>query len=285
MTKNERALEATAELASAVQFLSRLPVYRLLALPQHVKDALTTNPDFSKVAAHFPIAGVIIAVPAAMALLVFTALGTPALVAATITIVVLLISTGALHEDGLADSADGFWGGHSKERKLSIMRDSMIGSYGTLALIMSIAMRITCLSVVIERLPNTWAAAIVLAIAGLSRAAMLYPWVELPAARAAIASPGVSEKTKDESGLSARFGVPDSTTLRHAAMWSLLPIMLLVSTINPVPTVLVLLVTAACVWSITRLMQHHIEGHTGDTLGATQQSTEIGCLIALIVFM
>ena len=58
-----------------------------------------------------------------------------------LTIVALIVTSGALHEDGLADVADGFYGGHSVERRLAIMKDSSIGSYGTLALIVSVLMR------------------------------------------------------------------------------------------------------------------------------------------------
>ena len=108
---------------ASTQFLSRLPVHRIKGTDIPI--------DFSKSAYTFPLAGVIISLPSAVTLYVALIAGLDNLVAAIIAVTVHLLVTGALHEDGLADVADGFWGGATRERKLEIMRDSAIGTYGS----------------------------------------------------------------------------------------------------------------------------------------------------------
>ncbi|MEM1038434.1 MAG: adenosylcobinamide-GDP ribazoletransferase [Pseudomonadota bacterium] len=290
--KSGRVMEIAAALANAIQFLSRLPVYRTPYLPQPIHDSLRASPDFSKTATFFPIAGLVIALPAAFTLMMLGTFGAPATLTAIITLAVLTLTTGALHEDGLADVADGFWGGHTLERKLAIMRDSAIGTYGTLALVFSIAVRISCLTALIDLYPVSWAAGIVMAVAGLSRAAMLIPWSQLPAARPTEKrSENTSENTspnttsKQTSGLSARYGTPDSNTVRLAMLWSIAPTLILLSVAGLITTVLTLTVLLALVWATKIFMRHHIGGHTGDTLGATQQTGEMGCFLTLVMTM
>jgi len=278
------ALSALSDIACAVQFLSRLPVYRTPGLPRSVRDALRTSPDFTRMAALFPIAGILIALPAAAILLISVWMGAPPVVASLLSVMALIVTTGALHEDGLADVTDGFWGGHTRERKLAIMRDSAIGTYGTLALILTVALRVACLSLLLERGPETWAAAALVAIAGLSRAAMLYPWFELPAARPSHGN-SPAERQKEASGLSARYGMPDKRTLRAALLWSAAPIVLLLVISSISATLFTLFALACAMYAMTSIMRTHVGGHTGDTLGATQQTAELGCLLALVLTM
>ncbi len=73
---------------------------------------------------------------------------------ATLALAVTTALTGALHEDGLADTADGFGGGADKERSLTIMKDSRIGSYGAIALILSFMVRVAAIAVLIRELPG-----------------------------------------------------------------------------------------------------------------------------------
>src|SRR2546423_8356926 len=120
----------------AVQFLTRLPV------PQSINSSET---DIGKAAAFFPLVGVIVGGGAA---LVFATLQRilplPASVLCAIIFAAFL--TNGFHEDGLADSFDGFGGGWTKDRVLEIMGDSGIGAYGTLALIFLIFAKLTFLS-------------------------------------------------------------------------------------------------------------------------------------------
>ncbi|MGI9356048.1 MAG: adenosylcobinamide-GDP ribazoletransferase, partial [Rhizobiaceae bacterium] len=175
----------------------------------HRITAANTPIDFSKSAYTFPLAGIIIALPGAAALYLALAVGLDSWIAAIAAVTVLLLVTGALHEDGLADVADGFWGSGTRERKLEIMCDSTIGTYGTLALICSIALRVSLLAALIRQIEPLPVVALFITVAGLSRLAVLQPWRVLPAAR-----PTNSSDTdgKAISGLSARYGSPNMTS-------------------------------------------------------------------------
>ncbi|MGH7005460.1 MAG: adenosylcobinamide-GDP ribazoletransferase, partial [Alphaproteobacteria bacterium] len=94
----------------------------------------------------FPILGAILGALGGGVFWLGREIGVPSVVAATIAIGFLALVTGALHEDGLADTADGFGGGRTRERKLAIMRDSRIGAYGVLALALVTLLRIGALA-------------------------------------------------------------------------------------------------------------------------------------------
>ena len=187
-----------ADLKSSILFLSRLPMSFSLQAPL---------PDFARSPWAFAPAGMIIALPVAFILWGTLETGLAAPLAALLATAVMMLITGALHEDGLADTVDGFWGGYTRERKLEIMRDSTIGTYGVLALIVVVGLRVTALWVLIISLGAMHAALVLIAISGLSRAGMLQPWTLLPSARPSKSSNEIKNK-KDNSGLSARYGVP-----------------------------------------------------------------------------
>ena len=120
----------------AIQFLTRLPVSRSLS---------SSESDIGKAAAFFPLVGSIVGGAAA---LVFVALQRILPLSASVLCAVIFAAflTNGFHEDGWADSFDGFGGGWTKDRILEIMRDSRIGTYGTLALIFLIFGKVTFLS-------------------------------------------------------------------------------------------------------------------------------------------
>src|SRR5437762_12850837 len=120
----------------AIQFLTRLPVPRALN---------SSQTDIGKAVAFFPLIGVIVCGGAALVFVVLQRiLPLPASVFCAIVFAAFI--TNGFHEDGLADSFDGFGGGWTKDRVLEIMRDSRIGTYGTLALIFVILGKLTFLS-------------------------------------------------------------------------------------------------------------------------------------------
>ncbi|MDX1511107.1 MAG: adenosylcobinamide-GDP ribazoletransferase [Nitriliruptorales bacterium] len=122
-------------LAVAFGFLTRLPVPRVEWEPG----------DLGRARAWFPLVGIVVA--GAGTLVRWTvALALPDIVAVVAAVVAMVVVTGAFHEDGLADSADGLWGGSDPERRLEIMRDSRLGSYGTVALVGSLALRMAILA-------------------------------------------------------------------------------------------------------------------------------------------
>ena len=117
---------------SSVVFLTRFPA------PPWVEAA--KRPLATSMWA-FPIVGVLIAAVGAATYVFCDLLGLPVFVAALFTVVTMIIATGGLHEDGLSDLADGVWGGADPRQRLSIMSDSRIGAYGTIALITSVGSR------------------------------------------------------------------------------------------------------------------------------------------------
>ncbi len=109
---------------SAVMFLTRLPVSNFVKYnPEHL----------SKSTVYFPIVGALVGSIGAWTLFIASLKCSPVL-SVLVSMAVTILLTGAFHEDGLADSADGFGGGYSKERILEIMKDSRIGTYGAIAL-------------------------------------------------------------------------------------------------------------------------------------------------------
>jgi adenosylcobinamide-GDP ribazoletransferase len=120
-----------SEAQVALMLLTRLPAGRLGE----------PVPTLAQAAWAFPLAGLAVGGVVAAVMAAGQALGWPAAVAAGVAMVAGLLATGGLHEDGLGDVADGFGGGHTRERKLEIMKDSRLGSYGAIALVMALGLR------------------------------------------------------------------------------------------------------------------------------------------------
>ena len=210
----------------------------------------------------YPLAGAVTGAGAGLMLAAASALGLGAGPAAGLALAGAILITGALHEDGLADAADGLWGGWTPERRLEIMKDSRIGSYGVLALVLSLLLRWSCLAPLAADSPLLAALALV-AVGAASRAALLLPFALLPPAR-----PG---------GLAARTGRPRPATV--AAGWILAAVLALAAL---GPAGLAVLAAAALAGiAATAIARMKIGGQTGDILGATQQLAEIAGLLVL----
>jgi adenosylcobinamide-GDP ribazoletransferase len=237
----------------ALRFLTRLP------LPNRRYKA----GDLRRAAWAFPLVGLVVAgagVAARAALEAPLGRG-PATVAAVAAMVMV---TGALHEDGLADTADGLWGGHDPARRLAIMRDSRIGTYGVLALTLAITLRVMLLSA--------------LDLAGFARATALghvlgrAAW--LPVVRLLpSASPGLGAELRGGQGLA---GWLATTAVSGAALvvatggsaiwWALVP----------------LAAAGLALTGSVRLLRRRLGGFTGDTLGFVQQVVELSVLAAVV---
>ena len=175
-----------------------------------------------------------------------------------------VILTGAMHEDGLADSADGLWGGWTKDKRLAIMKDSRTGAYGVLALILGLLLRWSALTAILQT--DHWMAALI-ATAMLSRAAMVAIMTGLPNAR--------------DTGLSQSVGRPTPATA-----WLAIGVATLGAAVTLGLTAGTLLIVAAVITSLWAGIAHQkIGGQTGDILGATQQLTEIALLITLATIL
>lgn len=224
-------------------------------------------PDFRTAVRALPVAGAIIGAWAGAVVVALRLPGVPSLAAAACAIATLVAVAGALHEDGLADLADGFGGGATREEKLEIMRDSRLGSYGAVTLTLSLILRVSTLGAIIDR-GALLAAATLIFVGALSRTAGLIPILTLKPARA------------DGSGHAALR--PFGRALRLA--W-LLTAALALAPIGAGASVWHVLWAAAgavaAAHFIARLAQRQIGGLTGDVLGAAQQAAEIAALLAL----
>ena len=238
----------------AIQFLTRLPVPRALN---------SSETDIGKAAAFFPLIGVIVGGGAA---LVFVGLQRilplPASVFCAIVFATLI--THAFHEDGLADSLDGFGGGWTKDRVLEIMRDSRIGTYGTLALIFAILGKLIFLSL----LPpgQIWRWLIIAHTA--SRWTILPLCALLPYARAEGQGKLVAKQV----------GVLEIITGTFT--------LLLVLIILPWQASLAALLMTTLVTLLSGLyFRARLQGITGDCLGAANQLTEVGLYLTAVILL
>ncbi len=237
---------------TAALFLTRLP----LPSPGPFDTTL-----FGRAMGWFPAIGAVLGLAAGLAFGILGGFGLPPVLAATITVTMLVVITGGLHEDGLADTADGFGGGRDREHTLEIMRDSRLGAFGALALVLSVALRVGALAAA----PTTWAAIKLLVVAGAtSRAAMVAASHGLPPAR--------------RDGLSATLGGPARGAVLLALAFTL-GVAFLFLGLKALP---VLAVAAGTTVALMRLARVQIGGQTGDVLGALQQAVEIVVMVLLV---
>ena len=236
----------------ALALLSRLP------LPA------TEDHRGARAAWAYPLAGVILGAIAALTGVIVHAFGLPAPLTALVVLATLIATTGALHEDGLADTADGLWGGWTRERRLEIMKDSRIGAYGVIALILGLSARWTALWMLFD-IGATVAAAATLVSCSLSRAAMPAVMAALPHAR--------------DTGLSHHVGqVPRQSAMLAAAIAVVIAFLCAGSGAFGA-----VFCAAAATAAIAAAAKAKIGGQTGDILGATQQLAEIAVLFSLVV--
>jgi len=247
------------DLMACLRFYSRL---NLPAAPGGAAMA-----DFGKALRALPVAGAIIGGAGGAALFCARAAGLPALPAAICAIGALIIVTGALHEDGLADVADGFGGGATRDKKLEIMRDSRLGAYGVIVLVLALMLRATSLAALTER--GLGLAVFALICAGaVSRTAGLLPLLLSAPARRDGAGAAMPRPAGDATRLALILAGAASAPLLFAGV--------------PVSQVLCADIAAAlAAFVVTRLAERQIGGYTGDVLGAAQQAAEIAVLLAL----
>ncbi|NVJ91294.1 MAG: adenosylcobinamide-GDP ribazoletransferase [Methylocystaceae bacterium] len=244
------------DLQLAVVFLTRLPwKIEENKPPQALNHALRA----------FPLVGLLVGALSATLLGLAHAFGLPDLAAAFLAVACSVLITGALHEDGLADVADGFGGGADKVRKLDIMRDSRVGAYGVLALIFSIGLRVSALAG-FDDVISAYAALI--AIACLSRVAPIILLYQMDPARTDGLAATMEKPVKD---------IIQQGTLLGAGLFLLC---------SPfVAGVLSLGLAAAALWAFKRMAQAQVGGHSGDICGASQQIVEIVALLGLAAFV
>ena len=254
-----------AEAVTCLRFYSRLPLPALPAEMSHPPE------PFARCLRWAPLAGCVVGGCGAAALVGAGALGLPPPVAAALAVLATVLVGGGLHEDGLADVADGFGGGSTRERKLDIMRDSRLGSYGALAIGFSLLLRTAALTGLAERGGFGLAAAALVGAAAASRGIGLMPMALLPAARA--------------DGLGRSVGRLPTEVFTTAAALAVV-VGLAVPALGGAGLAgpgLALGLAVLAAGGMTRLARGQIGGFTGDVSGACQQACEAAMLLGLLI--
>jgi adenosylcobinamide-GDP ribazoletransferase len=251
----------------ALQFFTRVPVTGRLAAWVGYSPAMLRAS-----AAHFPAIGLLVGgIAAGVAWLLLQRLSGPfaPLVVAVFTTIVTVLFTGALHEDGLADVADGLGGSHERRRSLEIMKDSRIGAYGAIALVLALALKMTLLADFAATDPPVLYAALVLAHV-LSRAWPLLVIRWLPYA-------GEADGSKAKPMADAITG----GTLAIGALWTAAVLAGVVAVQGVAFLVLPFALSLLALVVLLRVFASRLGGFTGDCLGATQQVCELACYLGV----
>jgi adenosylcobinamide-GDP ribazoletransferase len=236
---------------TAMAFLTRLPM-------PHPHGAMPQN--FVRAHRMFPVVGALIGAAVGLFCLALRWCGVPDLAAAALALGAGAILTGALHEDGLADVADGFGGGRDKQAKLEIMRDSRLGTYGALILLVSFAAKLSALA----SIPDGHVVYALIAAHALGRGILPVMSLNLLYAR--------------NDGLARNAGQPDAAVAITAIIIALLIALFALSWANA-------FWSAACAGlsaiAMAWLARRQIGGQTGDVLGGAEQVAETAVLLLL----
>lgn len=236
---------------TAVAFLTRLPM-------PHPDGAMP--PNFVRAHRMFPVVGALIGAAVGLLCLGLRYAGVPDLAAAALALGGSAILTGALHEDGLADVADGFGGGRNLEAKLEIMRDSRLGTYGAVGLLVSFAAKLSALAAI----PDSHVVPALIAAHALARGILPAMSMNLPYAR--------------KDGLARKAGQPDAAISAMAGGLALVIALLSLSWSN---ALFAALAAGLCGFCMAWLAMRQIGGQTGDVLGGAEQVSETAILVLL----
>ena len=245
-----------------LRFYSRIPVP-----PLPFEADPHAAPDFRQAVRMLPVAAFLLALPGALMLDLAASFWLPSMVVALAGLAAGMLVTGALHEDGLADFVDGVGGGATVARRLEIMRDSRIGTFGACALMVVILTKIICLSTLIDRQGAGAAMLAFVAVAVASRSAALLPHWLLPAARV--------------DGRAVEVGRPKTHAVLIAVTLSVVPILIALRGFGLGKLLVGLTLTALAAAVVTLIAHRKLGGHTGDVIGATQQIAEVAFLVSL----
>lgn len=233
----------------ALGFFTRLPVKSVTG-------------SLGEAARAFPLAGLVVGLIGALVYFVAMEIGLSGLLAALLAVAATGIVTGALHEDGWADVCDALGARGGVEKRLEILRDSRLGSYGGLALIFSTSIKVAAIANL--GAPELVAGAMV-ASHTLARGVLPLVMARMTLARS--------------NGLAVDAGRPSQA----AANWSLtIALLIAVVAVAPIAALVALLAALAATWLVAKLAQKKFGGYTGDVLGAVEQVAEMAILINLV---
>jgi adenosylcobinamide-GDP ribazoletransferase len=255
MPRAELLKDVIADLRMAASFVTILPV----ASSKPAGDGAVARATWA-----LPLAGLLVGLAGALIYKIASRIGLTPNLAALLALATTALITGALHEDGLADTADGLGGGRTRDRKLEIMRDSRIGTYGVCALILSFGLR--------------WSALATIANPGLVTLALCAAHT---AARAGVPAFMSLVPPARPDGLSASAGAPSG---RSVAVAFALGTLTLALALGPGKALVGLILLSLGGLLLARLAIRQIGGQTGDILGAFEQTGEILILLVAAAF-
>ena len=270
----------------AVQFFTRIPITGKLANWVGFSPAMLRAS-----AAHFPAVGLLIGVVAAAVYGLLIALlpsgAYSPLIAAVLSTTATVLMTGAFHEDGWADLADGLGGSYDKARALEIMKDSRVGAFGALALVLAVLAKVALLALLgsVSGAPGGW---------GDIDGAPLKPWANVCSALVAghvvsrtlalllvYALPHVGDSATSKSKPLA--DQISTRSLAVAFLWCFMALGLVLYAQAAITLIVACGVAAIALLYMYRLLKRRLQGFTGDCLGATQQVCEIAFYLGLAV--
>jgi adenosylcobinamide-GDP ribazoletransferase len=239
------------EVRTCLGFLTRIPVFSV---------EYSGHASLATAAWAFPIVGLVVGLAGAIILWFTDLFSLGAQLSALVTIAGMTLLTGALHEDGLADTADGFGLSGDKERRLEVMHDPRTGVFGMVALIIAFSGRWLALGdlIAISHSDGIWA---LLAANAISRGLLPFVMHAVPHARS--------------DGLSFAAGRPEARPAWIAVSISALAAFFAFGFGG---AIVILLLAGIVAFVVTKIAQRLIGGQTGDVLGAIQQLTELAVL-------
>ncbi len=256
LTLDARLYRLVVDLGVSIVFCTRLPLGY---------SGTIGGEDIARASWAFPVAGVLVGAVGALAYAGAYSVGLPALPAAALALAATVVCTGALHEDGLADTVDGFGGGKDRDHKLAIMRDSCLGAYGGCALALSFLLRWSALATLAD--PQSVALSLIAAHAS-ARAPLAAFMRFIPPARS--------------DGLSAQAGRPSWIGAVIAVGLGAAALLILLGPLGALVGLIALTSTGAF---ITWLTTRQIGGQTGDVVGALEQVNEMVILLVAAVLL
>lgn len=247
------------DLLMGLRFFSRLPT----------GAAAHQRPNLSRIALALPFTSLVIGALPAAVLLGLEWLAVPHYFAAALAVAAMVVVTGAMAEDALADAADGLFGGHDIDSRLAIMKDSQHGTYGVCAIALLLGLRITAVGSIANPLAaaGVWLAATVMA-----RSGALWLTVVLPPARIGGAAATAGQVSRQAFGVGAVFMVVLSFVLAAFA-------------VSVFGLIVAYALGVLVVWGWVTLCRRLIGGQTGDLTGALMALVEVAVLTGFMVFV
>jgi len=246
----ESLRQLLTDLRIAISLCTRLPVGPSTAVGEG---------DVARASWAFPVAGLMVGLAGAAVYWLASRVNLTVLPASALAIATTTLLTGAIHEDGLADTADGFGGGRTRQQKLEIMRDSQIGTYGACALMISLMLRWSALADIAD--PRFVAIALITAHVA-ARASLPAFMAFVPPART--------------DGLSSGVGQPPLQSAAIALVLGAIGLFLGFGLGSAMFALSMLVVIGLL---LAAFAQRQVGGQTGDVLGALEQASEVTILL------